>query len=239
MTETTRVERVLVDSLHVGSAAFRDLELPRLEERHIGAAGMLGLDALVDQRMMLDFERRRITIGDASRPAPRLDGEIVVTARLQRGQLILTQVKAAGRSLDAVVDTGSEITIGNMALRDQIVRRGRGNLQTLEMFGVTGKPVMIEVATIERLQVGSITFSRVPIAFADLPPFTAFGLKDRPALLLGTDLMENFRKVSLDFKSRRVRFQLRRCDGIAIRMTTTGEGARLSADSSNPSVCSG
>jgi hypothetical protein len=29
--------------------------------------------------------------------------------------------------------------------------------------------------------------------------------------LLGTDILENFRRVSLDFKARKARFQLRRC----------------------------
>ena len=58
----------------------------------------------------------------------------------------------------------------------------------------------------------------VPIAFADVPPFKLFGLADEPALLLGTDILETFRRVSLDFRARKVRFQLRRCgtEGVVI-----------------------
>lgn len=47
------------------------------------------------------------------------------------------------------------------------------------------------------------------VAFADVPPFALFGLRDDPALLLGTDLLQSFRKVAMDFRNRRVRFQLR------------------------------
>lgn len=49
------------------------------------------------------------------------------------------------------------------------------------------------------------------MAFADVPPFNLFGLSKEPALLLGTDILEAFRKISLDFRSRKVRFHLRRC----------------------------
>lgn len=237
MTDSSQVERVLVGSLQLGSSAFRDLELPRLAEADIGATGMIGLDALANQRLMLDFDRRKISVDDASVPAPRMDGEIVVVARLRRGQLILTQVKANRLALDAVIDTGSEISIGNKALRDQVVRRGRSQLQKVEVIGVTGKAATLELAVIDELRIGAITLNNVPIAFADVPPFEVFGLSQRPALLLGTDLMENFRKISLDFRARKVRFQLRKC-AETVLISTTGTASRLSAERGNAAVCS-
>lgn len=237
MTESARVGRVLVSELRLGPTTVRDLELPALRERNIGAAGMIGLDALVEQRLMMDFEKRLITVDDARRPSPLLDGEIVVVARLKRGQLILTQVKANGKPLDAVVDTGSEITIGNLALRDQLIRRGRDKFTTIEVTGVTGVTVPLQLATVREIRLGSIVLQNVPMAFADVPPFEVFGINDRPALLLGTDLMENFRKVSLDFKARKVRFQLRRCeDGITINTDPT-RIARFKADKGADAVC--
>ncbi|MFM5885501.1 MAG: retroviral-like aspartic protease family protein [Novosphingobium sp.] len=236
MTESRRVDRVLVDALQIGPSQFRALELPRLEERHIGATGMIGLDALVEQRLMLDFEKRLIRVEDASRPAPRMDGEIVVTARLKRGQLILTQVKARGLALDAVVDTGSEVTIGNSALREKIARRRDAKVVKAEMLGVTGKSQEVELIYVEELKIGSITLTNVPIAFADVPPFRVFDLDKRPALLLGTDLMENFRKVSLDFRARKVRFQLRKCAPHG-RMIRFGDATILRGDLDNPAAC--
>jgi len=237
ITESRRVERVLVDALQLGPSVFRDLELPRLDERDLGATGMIGLDALVEQRLMLDFEKRRISVDDAKKPAPRMDGEIVVTARLKRGQLILTQVTANRLPLDAVVDTGSEITIGNMALRNQIVRRRQAELQKIEVVGVTGKAMTLELAVVRDLRVGGVVMTNVPVAFADIPPFAAFGLDSKPALLLGTDLMENFRKVSLDFKARKVRFQLRSCASQGITINTQRNYAKIGAERGNSAVC--
>ena len=217
MTDRNIVDRVHVAELSLGPTTIRNLQLPALREAHLGGAGMIGIDALARQRLMLDFEKRLIRVEDASRPAKSLPGDIVITGRLRRGQLILTEVKAGDLSLDAVIDTGSQITIGNSALRDKLVRRRPVKLETVTATGVTGTTVKLQIAQIAQLRLGSVVLRNVPMAFADVPPFEVFGLADKPALLLGTDLLETFRRVSLDFRARKVRFQLRRCrQGVSI-----------------------
>jgi predicted aspartyl protease len=232
MTDRNIVDRVRVDSLTLGPTIVRGLQLPALRESDLGGAGMIGIDALARQRLMMDFEKRLIRVEDASKPVKSLPGDIVVTARLQRGQLILTQVKAGRLTLDAVIDTGSQITIGNSALRDKLVRSRLGKLRTVTATGVTGTSVNLELAQIGELRLGPVVLRNVPMAFADVPPFAAFGLADRPALLLGTDLLETFRRVSLDFRARKVRFQLRRCrQGVAISTSPSASLTRLSSTS--------
>lgn len=238
ITESRRVDRVHVESLKVGPTLIQALELPALEERDIGAAGLIGLDTLIEQRLMLDFEKRTISVDDASRPAPRLDGEIVVTARRQRGQLILANVKAGKTSLEAIVDTGSEITIGNLALREKLVRRHADKFEKIEVIGVTGAMIELDLVRVPQLKIGPIELQDVPIAFADVPPFKVFAINQEPALLLGTDVMEAFRKVSLDFGARKVRFQLRRCKGMNVRLSTGHRFAtRITPDQGTPAVC--
>lgn len=223
-TASALVDRVKVDELILGPSTIRDLELPALREDDLGGDGMIGIDALVRQRLMMDFEKRLIKAEDARIPAKMMDGEIVVTARRRRGQLILTQVVAAGLPVEAVVDTGSEITIGNMALRDKLIRGNRRKFLEVEAVGVTGVPAKLQLARIDELKLGSVTLRDVPMAFADVPPFTVFGLKDEPALLLGTDLLETFRRVSLDFRARKVRFQLRKCGNTGVIISTMPGG---------------
>jgi len=238
MTATTRVERVLVDSLTVGDTRVPYLELPVLAEADIGGDGMIGIDALVEQRLMLDFEKRLIRVEDATRPAPRYDGEIVVTARLRKGQLILTRARANGRQVSAVIDTGSEITIGNGVLRDQLLRRGTPFTE-LEATGVTGVRIKLKIARVHELRLGPVVLSDVPIAFADVPPFKVFGLAEQPAMLLGTDMMDAFRRVSLDFRARKVRFQLRRCQssGILISTQPSSSVSRIAMDDGSSAAC--
>ena len=234
-TSRNIVDRVRVNELRLGQSTFTDLHLPALQERHLGGQGMIGIDALVNQRLMMDFEKLAIKVEDASIPVKSLPGEIVILARRQRGQLILTEVRADRLALDAVIDTGSEITVGNRALRDKLIGRARGRDRffTAAATGVTGVTIDVEMAIIDRLKLGPVTLRNVPIAFADLPPFEVFGLSDEPALLLGTDILETFRRVSLDFRARKVRFQLRQCEstGVILSSATTNHVSRLSTDS--------
>ncbi|MGH6729672.1 MAG: aspartyl protease family protein [Sphingomicrobium sp.] len=224
MTARNLVDRVKVDSLTLGPSTIRDLQLPALREADMGGEGMIGIDALVQHRLMMDFDKRLIKVEDARVRLKPVAGEIVITARRQRGQLILAEVRAAHLRLDAIVDTGTQVTVGNIALRDKLVRKHRASVRTLEMIGVTGEKIEVQLAIIDELQLGPVLIRDVPIAFADLPPFKLFGLADQPALLLGTDILENFRRVSLDFRARKVRFQLRRC---------TTEGVIISTDPQN------
>ena len=200
---------------------------------------MIGIDALVHQRLMMDFEKQVIRVEDARIPERRLPGEIVITARRQRGQLILTHVTAAGLPLDAVIDTGSQVTIGNLALRDKLIRGNRDKFVTIEAIGVTGVSAKLQIAKIGELQLGPVVLHDVPIAFADVPPFELFGLSHEPALLLGTDILENFRRVSLDFRARKVRFQLRRChtEGVAIHTIQDINTLTRISSAGTPDVC--
>jgi hypothetical protein len=237
MTDRNVVDRVKVASLAFGPSTIGDLEVPALREEDLGGDGMIGIDALVKQRLMMDFENRLIKVEDARKPIEHFTDEIVITARLKHGQLILTQVRADRFSLDAVVDTGSEITVGNLALRDKLLSRNLNKNWTVAATGVTGKTVDLQLGNIRELKVGSITMRDVPIAFADVPPFRVFGLADQPALLLGTDILEAFRRVSLDFEARKVRFQLRRCGSAAITMGTSPTSSLTSLSGSDVSVC--
>jgi predicted aspartyl protease len=239
MTARHVVDRVQVAELSIGSTRFRNLQLPALRELDVGGDGLIGIDALVQQRLMMDFEKRAIKVEDARLPVKSYPGEIIVTARRQRGQLILTQVKAAGLPLDAVIDTGTQVTIGNLALRDKLIRAHRDKFWTVQATGVTGVTVDLQMAVIGELQLGPVTLRNVPMAFADVPPFALFGLAKKPSLLLGTDILENFRRISLDFRARKVRFQLKRCgpEGVVVSTSPSRSFTRMSSTSRTVDVC--
>ena len=162
MTGRNIVDRVKVAALTLGPTTVSDLEVPALREIDLGADGLVGIDALVNQRLMMDFEKHVIKVEDASIPMRHLPGEILITAKRRRGQLILTQVRASRFKLDAVIDTGSEITIGNTALRDKLLRKGHTQFWDVEATGVTGQKVMLHLARIDGLQLGPITLQDVP-----------------------------------------------------------------------------
>lgn len=203
---------VLIETLTIGSSVIDTIVAPAIPERFIGAQGIIGIDALADQRILMDFDAKSVIVQDSRRPAPaREAGEIVVTAQRRKGQLILTQTSVDGDRTYAVIDTGSELTLGNTALLKRTVRTRRaGNLQVVTLVSVTGESFTARIATIPELRIGGIILHNVVVAFTDAPPFDLFGLSKQPALLLGTDLLKSFRRLSLDFRQRKVRFILRR-----------------------------
>ena len=79
----------------------------------------------------------------------------------------------------------------------------------IELMSVTGQVLMAEAMILNNVKIGGLTLNNVLVAFADAPPFALFGLADRPAIFLGSDLLASFRRVALDFGNRKVRFTLR------------------------------
>ncbi|QXQ05054.1 aspartyl protease family protein [Sphingosinicellaceae bacterium] len=210
MAGTSEVQLVDVDRFGIGSSEMRSIRAPVLSDKDLGAQGVIGIDALADQRLMLDFVAKTVTVQDSRRESTAEDGDIVVTARRKRGQLILTQVSIAGQPLYAVIDTGADVTVGNMALFKALTRNRRKPEGKVTLISVTGQTLVADLMAVPELRVGGVTAMNVQVAFVDAPPFALFGLSRQPALLLGTDLLQAFRRVSLDFRRRKVRFSLRR-----------------------------
>jgi predicted aspartyl protease len=208
MAGAQQVSTVRVEALALGQSEVGPITAPALASRHIGADGLIGIDALVDQRLLLDFDRRTITVQDSRRGnASAGAGEIVVTARRRKGQLIITEASVNRRDVSAVIDTGSEVTLANTALRRRLFGDRRPEaMQDIELISVTGQVLKAEAMVLNNVRIGGLWLDNVVVAFADAPPFALFGLADRPALFLGSDLLASFRRVALDFGNRKVRF---------------------------------
>lgn len=231
VARSVRVPSVYVTALEVGRRTIPSINAPALAQRHIGAAGMLGIDSLQSQRVVFDFRNRQLSLStshldDQNWPG----GTIVVTGRTRAGRLILTDANIDGQRIRVIVDTGSQVTIGNAALRAQLARRGRlGQTRILELQGVTGDVIQAEFTRTGRIRIGDVYFDDMPIAFADAELFNLLGLRNRPAILLGMDALGMFERVSIDFANRRVRLLPPRSSlAPETRVAVTGSGTRYS-----------
>jgi predicted aspartyl protease len=205
----TSVSTVQLDSLRIGQRESKSIAAPVLPERFLGSPGFLGIDALRDQRVLMDFKRNRITIAKSAREAMEgEDGVIVVTGRSRFGQLILTDARIGGIKVNAIIDTGAENTIGNLALRRMMAKKGAINGQMTAIVGVTGAEMPAEASSIARIRLGGLQLNNMPIAYADVRTFSLFGVGDKPAILVGMDVLRGFERVAVDFKQREVRFRV-------------------------------
>ena len=210
VTGVTEVSTAMVPSLQLTRKSVRIDDAPLLDRAHMGADGILGVDTLRSQRILFDFDADTMSIVPSAAPElAREPGSIVVTAKRRNGRLVLTQAKANGRSVNVILDTGSEITIGNEALRQALIsRRQLAEAQRVEVHSVTGQKIAGDYVHIRSLEIGGVELKDLAIIFADAHTFKKLGLREKPALLLGMNAMRAFRKVSIDFANRKLRVVL-------------------------------
>ncbi|HEY0624449.1 retroviral-like aspartic protease family protein [Sphingomonas sp.] len=223
MTGSTKVPTVVVPSLTMGPV--RDAQAfnaPALEAAHMGAHGLLGIQQLRTHMVSIDFDKEQITMRRSRRaggkftPRPTFSDEIVITAKNRMGQLIVTEASFEGARVTVVLDTGSQISMGNLALQRKLRRtRLKG---PIVLTSVTGEKLTANYHVAHRVELGGIILRELPVAFADIPPFVRFDLADRPALMLGMDALRGFRRVEIDFPDRKVRFLLPRAGRTGTRL---------------------
>lgn len=214
-------EVVVADMFHARAVSLPNLRLgdsvvPAFSQYNIGGPGLIGIDSLENHRLVIDFVANRMDIRPSppSRRAarePEIDRDaIVVTGRRLAGRMILSNALIEGRRIDIILDTGAQSSVGNLALQRLVRREGgrRGPLSVGQLTSVTGATLEVAVGQIQRITVGGVDFTDLPVAYADSPAFSTLGLDRRPALLLGMDAMRLFDRIVIDFTNRRVTFDL-------------------------------
>lgn len=204
------VNTVFIPHLQVSNNTISVVDAPSLEAANIGADGMLGIDSLRSQRVMFDFKAQTMSITPSNKPLERLDGQtIVVRARSRHGRLIFSEASIDGQKVTVIVDTGSQVTIGNMALQRSLMKRRLWNLpSSVTIESVTGDKLQAQVAMLKALEIGNVHVEDLAVAFADAHIFKQLDLRNKPALLLGMNAMRAFDRISIDFQSKKVRFVL-------------------------------
>jgi predicted aspartyl protease len=201
------VSTATVPSLQLTRKEVRNINAPLLEGVNIGADGILGTDSLRSQRVLFDFEAQTLSIVPSAVADFKAEpGTIVVQGTRRNGRLVVTEATANGRSLSVVIDTGAQISIGNAALRRAL--RGAKFLkdsQQVELVSVTGDKITGEYMFIKELNIGGVGLKNLAVVFADAHTFKQLRLDKRPALLLGMNAMRAFKKVSIDFASKKMR----------------------------------
>lgn len=188
-----------------GRHALADFEAPVLARDHVGADGIIGVDALQDLRVVLDFRKQTIALEEVVQRSSRGGFEIVVRARHRRGQLLITDALVEGVRATVIIDTGAQASLGNLALRERIrARRARETVTS----DVNGVEIAGELAVVRSLTIGGMSLNEVPLTFADAPAFAALGLKDQPVLSVGMQHLALFDRVAIDFSRSRILFDV-------------------------------
>lgn len=219
VTSAQAARTVKLNRLEAAGRRFTDLQPCVFPARDLAADGLLGLDVLARFHLELDLGQRsvkltpsgpdRIVFGRAFGNPSRLARLEPSRSRRGRfGQLILLNARVEGIPADCFVDSGAQYSIGNRALQAAVGERmGRSAfLNPIRVYGVTGQVLQADPGQVSQLEVARQRLGPTRLLFADLHAFQALDLNQRPALLMGADVLSRFSRVSLDFGLGRMSF---------------------------------
>ncbi|HEX4023541.1 MAG TPA: aspartyl protease family protein [Steroidobacteraceae bacterium] len=198
----TVVDTVHVDRVDSGSMHFQNLTAPVLAGPVLnGLDGILGMDGLQGMTLSADFVRDQVAIGASA--AARTASTYILRGRFVSQRLLVVPGHIGGVLTEAVIDTGATHTLGNAALL-ALLLHGRSNAAPLtRRDGVIDATQTLQPGAIKRIpsmQLGVATLSNLSVTFGDFPVFKAWGLQDRPALLLGMDVLGTVADFSIDYR---------------------------------------
>jgi hypothetical protein len=211
VTGSAVVPTARIESLEFGELRIDDITVPIVPDVFGGADGVLGGDGFKDKRIFIEFTKDRITIA-RSRKQPAPPGFSVIPFDYVRARGLRTYVMVGPIKTVAVIDTGGQATVGNLALRHALARR-RGEKDPFDdaIIGVTED---VQAAT--RVRVPSIVVASdlivrgAELRFSDLHIFEHWNLLSEPALLIGMDVLGTLDTLVIDYRREELHVRVRR-----------------------------
>ena len=107
-----------IEELRAGDLVLaRNKRVPVLSQEVLANAdGILGIEGLAGARIDIDFTEDRVTIGKSS-DRPAASGMLTIPIKLAYGGLLTTRATVGRQQVIAIIDTGAERSLGNLALR--------------------------------------------------------------------------------------------------------------------------
>jgi predicted aspartyl protease len=206
-TGAAQVPVLQVGRLEIGDFVLGPAQLPVLAEVFGGADGVLSLSGLKHERIVADFAHDRLEITRSRRQRPPYGFE-VVQLRMVDG-LPMARVRVGNVVTRAIIDTGAQRSVGNLALRDALARGAMRAGTREKIVGVT-----LDVQDADRLptpdiQVGRVMIQGLNVAFGDMYVFDQWQLAHEPALAIGMDLLGSFDMLIIDYARGEMQVRLR------------------------------
>jgi predicted aspartyl protease len=206
-------ETVSIRTLSFGSITCRHLVVPTLSRSLLDADGYLGLDFLNGHRVTFDFKNHVLQV---SEPRARLsanwqrENEARIITSGSSGHLQALDCTVDGVPAAAFIDSGAEVSAANAPLLAALARRNPtfGEIGTTRLIDITGGEILGTVAMVNKIRFPELTFIDCPLVIADFLVFGVWGLRQRPALLIGMNLLRQFARVSIDYGLKEYRFDL-------------------------------
>lgn len=205
---------VRVNSFSVGEIDFGSTRLPIVSDALGGADGILGTDGMAGNRIEINFHHDLITIS-RSRGQRAPDGYVTIPFKLERHELLVSDAWVGGVRANAIIDTGGQATIANLALRNALESARRQRKDTPEQIedvtqsfqtGNSADAPPIFLGTM--FKDGTIKISNDRLTYGDMHIFEHWHMTDKPAMLIGMDTLGRLDVLIIDYRLHELQLHL-------------------------------
>ncbi len=225
VTGSAVVPAIRVDELDVGDLLIQPTTLPIVADAFGGAEGVLGRDGLLDMRIFADFGADKLTIS-RSHGQHAKHGYNTIPLKLTSAGLLAADVHIGSVRVRAIIDTGGQQSVGNLALRNALMRRAPSDASEEDIIGVTLDMQHGTNIRVPSLMLGTLKLSGLRVTFSDVSLFEHWKFDDEPTLLIGMDILGMFDKLIIDYKMREMQIRMRDSEGGTRLQINPEEGPR-------------
>ncbi len=200
VTGSASVPTVTVDRLKIGDVELEREQLPLAESLSVDTQGTLGVDALPDTRILVDFVNDRIQIRKAHREG-LMDGLTRIPAQCRFQRLLLVRATVGRVPVKAVFDTGSQYTLANLALRAKLGLPSKIDAsRKTEVIGETLARQHGERRPVPVVRMGTLQVANPILIFGDFYVFKLWRLEAEPAIVVGMDMIGTLDTLLIDYQ---------------------------------------
>jgi predicted aspartyl protease len=207
VTGSAVVPFVKVDTFVVGDMEARDKVLPIVPDALGGADGVLGMESLEDKRIAIDFMHDGIKISRSHSRRADYGYSTIPLTRTPNG-LLMTTAYIGGVRIKAIIDTGSQATVANLAVQAALKRRHpERDLRTSSITGATDDVQAGRDLPIPPVSLGPVVIDSPYLTVCDLQIFELWKMTNEPTMLIGIDTLGLLDNLIIDY--RRMELQIR------------------------------
>jgi hypothetical protein len=213
VTGFATVPTIRVDTLTVGDLSVDSPVLPIVPDALGGAQGILGGEGLAGKRIFIDFRHDRIVI-TFSRNERSTREFVDVPFHALHDTLVVVSAFVGDVPTKAIIDTGGQTTIANLALLHALFRHSmqyKGKPD--EIIGATKDIQAGELVPMPPIRFGSIQIQDSGVTFADMYIFKQWKLLNEPAILIGMDALGLLDTLVIDYRRRELQMRMPRGTG--------------------------
>ena len=208
VTGTSIVPTIRVNTLIVGDLQLSPTTLPIVADAFGGAEGLLGTEGMADKRIYIDFRNDFINVS-RSKNKPAETGFTTLPLLRRGGNTMMINASIGGVKALAIIDTGAQASVGNLALYKALERRFKAGEATKdEIWGATGDMQAGEGRVVSPIQMGAIDIRSAHVTFGDMSIFSHWQVTSEPALLIGMDMLGLVDTLIIDYKRRELMIKL-------------------------------